>query len=303
MSSEDLSPEAILARATAARGDIFPEWKPVAYALPQTYDLINRTGSYLHQYHGQSAEEQALSGPMRELIAIPALCAKGDIRHCANHVRRLYRMGITNKVLLEAASAYATVTGWASMTFVSLAIMEANNPDYPFGKLPEGGEPKTLTPFPELQMGRARKKGKSGESLLDTPEWRYAAGIDPELSKRCAAFVDHCLLAGGATDEHLGPGPRELIAIAALCTRGEIDLAAQHILRAYEYGMTKRQVLEAIACVLPMFGMVTGQLGWRAMRLADAARKGKSLPPQAVSGGRKAKGGSKTVRKSKKPGH
>jgi alkylhydroperoxidase/carboxymuconolactone decarboxylase family protein YurZ len=272
---EDLSPEAILARATAARGDIFPEWKPVAYALPQTYDLINKTGSYLHQYHGQSPDEQALSGPMRELIAIPALCAKGDIRHSANHVRRLYRMGVTNKVLLEAASAFGTVTGWASMTFVSLAIMEANNPDYPFGKLPEGGEPKTLTPFPELKMGRKRK-GTAREGLLDTPEWRYAAGIDPELARRCAAFVDHCLLAGGAKDEHLGPGPRELIAIAALCTRGEVDLAAQHIRHAYDYGMTKRQVLEAIACVLPMSGMVTGQLGWRAMRLADASRKGES---------------------------
>lgn len=273
---EDLSPEAILARATAARGDIFPEWKPIAYALPQTYDLINKTGSYLHQYHGQSAAEQALSGPMRELIAIPALCAKGDIRHSANHVRRLYRMGITNKVLLEAASAFGTVTGWASMTFVSLAIMEANNPDYPFGKLPEGGEPKTLTPFPELKMGRNRKS-KGSESLLDTPEWRYAAGIDPELARRCAAFVDHCLLAGGAKDELLGPGPRELIAIAALCTRGEVDLAAQHIRRAYEYGMTRRQVLEAIACVLPMSGMVTGQLGWRAMQLADSARRKRKI--------------------------
>ena len=76
-------------------------------------------------------------------------------------------------------------------------------------------------------------------------------------------------------DEHLGPGPRELIAIAALCTRGEVELAAQHIRRAYDYGMTKRQVLEAIACVLPMSGMVTGQLGWRAMRLADKL-KGKN---------------------------
>ena len=284
----NMSPEAILARATAARGDIFPEWKPIAYALPQTYDLINRTGSYLHQYHGQSPDEQALSGPMRELIAIPALCAKGDIRHSANHVRRLYRMGVTNKVLLEAASAFGTVTGWASMTFVSLAIMEANNPEYPFGKLPDGGEPKTLTPFPELKMGRSRKS-KGSESLLDTPEWRYAAGIDPELARRCATFVDHCLLAGGAKDEALGPGPRELIAIAALCTRGEVEIAAQHIRRAYDYGMTRRQVLEAIACVLPMSGMVTGQLGWRAMRLADASRKGES---------RKAKGGSGTARKT-----
>ena len=272
--SEDLSPEAILARATAARGDIFPEWKPIAYALPQTYDLINKTGSYLHQYHGLSAGKQALSGPMRELIAIPALCAKGDMRHSPNHIRRIYRMGVTNKMILEAAAAFGTVVGWSSMTFVSLAILEANSPDYPFGNLPEGGEPKTLTPFPEMTMGRSRKSkgtGKENESLLDSPEWRYAAGIDPELARRCAAFVDHCLAAGGAKDEHLGPGPRELIAIAALCMRGEVDLAAQHIRRAYDYRMTRRQVLEAISCVLPMSGMVTGQLGWRAMRLADAA--------------------------------
>jgi alkylhydroperoxidase/carboxymuconolactone decarboxylase family protein YurZ len=266
---DDLSPEAILARATAARGDIFPEWKPIAYALPRTYDLINRTGSYLHQYHGQRPEEQALSGAMRELIAIPALCAKGDMRHAPNHVRRIYRMGVTNAVILEAASAFGTVVGWSSMTFVSLAIMEANDPAYPYGKLPEGGEPKTLTPFPELGQGRASKR-TAGESLLDTPEWRYAAEIDPELAKRCAAFVDHCLLAGGANDEQLGPGPRELIAIAALATRGEVDLAAQHIRRAYDYGMSKRQVLEAISCVLPMSGMVTGQLGLRAMLLAES---------------------------------
>jgi hypothetical protein len=52
-----------------------------------------------------------------------------------------------------------------------------------------------------------------------------------------------------------------------------VDLAAQHIRRAYDYGMTKRQVLEAIACVLPMSGMVTGQLGLRAMQLADAMQE------------------------------
>lgn len=265
---ESLKPEDVLARATAARGDIFPEWKPIAYALPQTYDLINRTGSYLHQYHGQAPEQQALSGPMRELIAIPALCAKGDMRHAPNHIRRIYRMGVTNKVILEAASAFGTVVGWSSMTFVSLAIIEANDPAYPYGKLPDGGEPRELTPFPELAMGRVRRRGRD-PSLADAPEWRYAAGVDAELARRCAQFVDHCLLAGGAKDEHLGPGPRELIAIAALCTRGEAGLAARHIRRAYDYGMTRRQALEAISCVLPMSGMVTGQIGLRALRLAD----------------------------------
>ena len=268
---DDLTPEAVLARATKARGDIFPEWKPVAYASPKTYHLINETASYLHQYHGQAGAAGKLSAQMRELIAIPALCAKGDMRHAPNHIRRCYRMGMTDKIIFEGAIAYASVVGWAaSILQVSLAIMEANNPQYPFGELPPGGAPRELTPFPELAQGRNRKSTQA-ESLANTPEWRYAAQIDPELAKRAAAFVDHCLLNGGADDELLGPGPRELIAIAALCTRGEVDLAVEHIRRAYEYGMSKRNVLEAICCVIPMTGMITAQLGLRAMQKADAA--------------------------------
>jgi alkylhydroperoxidase/carboxymuconolactone decarboxylase family protein YurZ len=265
---QNLSPEAILARATTARGDIFPEWKPIAYALPKTYHLINETGSYLHQYHGQSASVEQLSGPMRELIAIPALCAKGDMRHAPNHIRRAYRMGLTNRALLEGASAFATVAGWSSMTFVSLAILEANSADYPFGKLPPGGEPKELTPFPEMNLGRTRQNSAQA-SFADTPEWRYAAQIDAELVRRAAAFVDHCMAVDKDKDTILGAGPRELIVIAALCTRGEIELAAEHIRSAYDYGMTRRNVLEAICCVLPMNGMATGTLGLRAMQRAD----------------------------------
>jgi len=269
--NEDLSPEAVLARATNARGDIFPEWKPVAQASPRTYHLINQTVSYLHQYHGQAESSEKLSRPMRELISIPALCAKGDLRHAPNHVRRAYREGLTNKVLFEGATAFASVVGWGgSLTFVSLAIIEANNPLYPFGQLPPGGEPRELTPFAEMSMGRQRKSTGS-QSLADTPEWRYAAGIDPELARCAAAFIDHCLLAESAADEVLGPGPRELIAIAALCTRGEVGLAAQHMRRAYDYGMTRRNVLEAICCVVPMTGMISAQLGLRAMQLADSA--------------------------------
>jgi alkylhydroperoxidase/carboxymuconolactone decarboxylase family protein YurZ len=268
---EDLSPEAILARATAARGDIFPEWKLIAYASPKTYHLINEAGSYLHQYHGQSASAEQLSGPMRELIAIPALCARGDMRHAPNHIRRAYRMGLTNRALFEGAAAFATVSGWSSMTFVSLAIMEANSADYPFGQLPAGGEPKELTPFSEMSLGRTRQS-RAPESLAATPEWQYAAGIDAELVHRVSAFADHCMaVEDGVTTEDaiLGAGPRELIVIAALCTRGEIELAAEHMRRAYDYGMTRRHVLEAICCVLPMNGMATGTLGLRAMQRAN----------------------------------
>lgn len=266
--TRELSPEAVLAHAAKARGDIFPEWKVLAYASPQTYDLVTHTGGYFHKYHGESSEEQQLSGPMRELIATPALASKGDFRHAPNHVRRMYRMGLTNRLIMEAAAAFSTVTGWATIANTGYVIMEANSPDYPFGTLPEGGEPKTLTRFPELAMGRTRK-GTAEDSVLDAPEWRYAARIDAELARRAAGWIDHCLLAGGAKDELLGPGPRELIVIAALCTRGEIDLTAQHVRRAYHYGMSRRQVLEAISSIVPMTGMVSMQLGLRAIQTAD----------------------------------
>ena len=268
--AHDLTPEAVLERATKARGDIFPEWKPFAHAAPETYHFINETVSYFHQYLGQLDSAERLSAPMRELIAIPALCAKGDLRHAPNHVRRAYRAGLTNKALFEAATSYAPVVGWASITFVSLAIIEANNPLYPYGQLPPGGEPKALTPFPEMEIGRERQRGRP-DRLADTPEWRYAAEIDPELARRATAFVDHCLLAEGAGDAILGPGPRALISIAALCTRGEAGLAADHVRRAYDYGMTRRNVLEAICCIIPMSGMVSGQIGLRAMQLVDGA--------------------------------
>lgn len=265
----DLSPAAVLARATAARGDIFPEWKTLVYASPKTYHLINQTVSYLHQYHGQQAGAGQLSVQMRELIAIPALCSKGDLRHAPNHIRRMYREGLTNKVLFEGATAFASVVGWASLTYVSLAIEQANSADYPFGKLPPGGEPKRVKPFPEMALGRARVDGGAPDSLAESEEWRYAKAIDAELVKRASAFVDHCTSADGTPDNILGPGPRALIVIAALCMRGEIDLAEEQIRRAYDYGMTRRQVLDAICCVVPMSGMVSATLGLRAMRRVD----------------------------------
>ena len=232
---------------------------------------MNETVRYLHQYDARGNSTDRLSRPMRELIAIPALCAKSDLRHAPNHVRRAYRLGLTNKALFEAASAFAAVVGWGGgLTFMSLAIMEANNPFYAFGELPPGGEPRELTPFPEMDMGRAPASTQRN-SLAASPEWQFIAGIDAELAKRTAAFVDHCLLAEGAAEEILGPGPRELIAIAALCTRGAVDIAADHIRRAYDCGMSRRQVLEAICCVVPMTGMLSAQYGARAMKLAEEA--------------------------------
>lgn len=265
-----LSAQDVMERFVAERGDLFEEFHLMAAVIPDTVNLIRTTAGYVHFYENQTTEDQALSGPMRELIATCQLCAKNDDRFAPNHVRRLYRMGITNRVIFEAAASIAPIVGWSTVAHVAQAILTANKPEYRYGVLPPGGEPRELTPFPELAIGRARS-GVIRDRLLETPEWRYVARIDPELARRGSAFVDHCLLAEGARDALLGPGVRELIAVAALCVRGEVDLAARHIERAYAYGISRRQVLEAISCVLPMTGTLTVQIGARAMRLAERA--------------------------------
>ena len=267
--SQDMSAEAVIARAIARRGEIFDEFRLLANESPRTYDLISRTAGYMHHYKGSEAAGQQLSGAMRELIALCQLAAKGDDRFAANHVRRLWERGVTNKVMIEAATAIAAVVGWSTVAHVAQAIINATDPAYPYGKIPPDGAPKTVTPFPELSLGR-EKRGAESESMLDTPEWQYIAELEPGLARAAAAWADYCLLPDGASDEQLGPGPRELIAIAALCARGEVDLAAQHIRRAYRYGMTKLQVLEGISCVLPMTGAITMQIGARAMKMADS---------------------------------
>jgi alkylhydroperoxidase/carboxymuconolactone decarboxylase family protein YurZ len=268
--ADDMSPEAVIARAIARRGEIFDEFRLLATESPRTYDLISRTAGYMHHYKGSESAGQQLSGAMRELIALCQLAAKGDDRFAANHVRRLWERGVTNKVMLEAATAIAAVVGWSTIAHVALAILTANDPAYPYGKLPAGGAPKTLTPFRELAIGRGKPAAES-ESMMDTAEWNYIARLEPGLARAAAAWVDYCLLPEGAQDEALGPGPRELIAIAALCARGETELAAQHMRRAYRYGITQLQVLEAISCVLPMTGAITMQIGARAMQLAEGA--------------------------------
>jgi alkylhydroperoxidase/carboxymuconolactone decarboxylase family protein YurZ len=265
--AEQLTADQLMAAFIKERGDIFSEFAMMSREIPEAVDAIRRAAGYVHFYEGQTTEDQVLSGPMRELIALCQLCAKNDDRFAPNHVRRLYRFGITNRVMLDAALGIGAIVGWSTVAHVAQAIEAANNRDYPFGEFPEEGAPKTLTPFPELEQGR----GPSGraDSILETEEWKYVAAIDPVLAERAAGFVDRALAVTPSAGDQLGPGPRELVAIAALCYRGEVEIAAQHIRRAYALGMTKKQVLEAISCVLPMTGAVTVQIGARAMMLAD----------------------------------
>jgi len=263
-----LSAEAVIEKAIAARGDVFPEWRLIAETSPETMAMVTNTGGYLHKYEGVGDAEQQLSVQMRELIATPAICSKSDLRHAPNHVRRMYRLGMTDKVILEGALAFAMVVGWATMLNVSYAIMTAKSSDYPFGKLPAGGGPKELTPFPELDIGRKRLRG-ADEPVSDGAAWHYGASIDPELVKRISAWSNWSGGVEGGEGALLGPGPRSLIIVAALATRGEVERAVRFVRRAYDYGMSKRQVLEAISAVVPMTGMISLEIGLEAMRLAD----------------------------------
>ena len=267
---ENFDADAIIRRATARRGDIFPEFHIFIRSIPKAYALNQRTAGYVHQYSELGTADQVLSLPMRELIATTQLCAKGDDRFAPNHVRRMWRLGVTNRVMFEAALAMAMASGWSTIGHVALAVLTAGDPAYKDGAIPEGGEPKALTPFPELSQGRTRIHA-CDERLLDDPDWKDIAQIDPELAARTATLVDYAQLVAGAADEDLlGPGPRALITIAGLCSRGFTELAARHIRRAYAYAMTRRQVFEAISCVLPMGGTPALQIGMQAIRQAEA---------------------------------
>lgn len=267
-SRDKLDPDALVKRIIALRGDLFGEFKVVATTVPDTQLLMFEAAGYMHSYETLTAEDQMLSAPMRELIAVCQLAAQHDGRFAANHVRRLYRLGIPDRVIFEAGEAISPVVGWSVLSHIALAIITANDPNYPEGKLPPGGSPKEITPFREMELGRNRVPQET-ESIATTPEFRYVAGIDPELARRTAAFVDHCLTRPPRAGKALGPGVRELVTLAALCVRGEAELAARHIRRAYDCGLSQREVLEAISCIVPMTGAVSLMVGARAMQLAE----------------------------------
>jgi alkylhydroperoxidase/carboxymuconolactone decarboxylase family protein YurZ len=264
-----IDPVELMRKYTEERGDIFPEFHYMAQHRPRTVHYIHRTAGYILRNKNQETPDQELSLVMRELIATCILSSKGDERFAANHVRRLYRLGITNAVILEAGEGMAPVFGHSSISHVAQSILLANDPDYPFGEMPETGEPAELTPFPEMTLGS--DEAPQGSALMDDPDWQYASRIDPELVQRTAEFVDHCLGTKRVEPNVLPVCARLLVAIAALCVRGELEIMADYIRRAYQAGANRRKVLEAISCAHNMTGAVSVQMGLKAMQLAEDA--------------------------------
>ena len=237
--------EAIIAKSIRDRGDMFAEFQLFMRAQPKAAALNQRVAGYVHQYKNQEGPDQVLSLPMRELIATVMLAAKGEDRFAPNHVRKLWREGVTNEPIFEAAFAMATVLGWTVIGHTCTAVQLAGDPNYREGQVPEGGVPKTMTPFPELSQGRVRV-APCEEGLLSEPEWQDIKKLDPVMAERVAALIDHALIADGPVADNvlLGPGVRELIAIAGLCSRGQEVKAARHMKRAIAYGMTAKQITQ-----------------------------------------------------------
>jgi alkylhydroperoxidase/carboxymuconolactone decarboxylase family protein YurZ len=265
---EKIDPAELMRQYRADRGDIFAEVDLMAREIPHTVHLLHRSAGYLLVNKNQSTPDQLLSVQMRELIATAHLSAKGAERFAPNHVRRLYRLGVTNRLILEAAEGVAPILGHSAILHAAKAIVDANDPAYPVGELPPGGEPKEIVPFPELQLGRERKQ-PIVERLLDTAEWRTASSIDLEFATRSAAFVDHCLGLGRNDSMLLGPGIRAMLAATGACVRGRVDSAAGLIGRAYAYGLDRRRIFEAICVTMNMTGAETVKIGVAALEKAD----------------------------------
>ncbi|MFE7439445.1 carboxymuconolactone decarboxylase family protein [Streptomyces chartreusis] len=246
--------EALVQQLIRERGDIFGEFELIAFARPRTLELMHRCAGYVHHYEGQTLDDQVLSPPFRELIATVQLVARRDHGFAPNHVRRLYRMGVTDSVIIEAAEAIAPVEGWSTIGGVCRAIRTANDPDYATGELPPGGPPTQVVPFAEMDLASTVPRDAEAAGLLRA--WDELTPIDSELAERFRSFVLHCWYDDG--DGRVLPSTaRLLIAISALCARGLSDVARDHMAIALAAGATRRQIIEAVSCVLPMTGSAT----------------------------------------------
>jgi alkylhydroperoxidase/carboxymuconolactone decarboxylase family protein YurZ len=228
-------------------------------------------GDYLHHYEQAGYQGQQLSTQFRELIATLMLAVVGHQRFAARHIRRLYRLGVTSQVVIDAFWAASPFVGRAHVLTGVRCVYLAEDPTNLEGSLPSDGPPRVLSDFPELHFGDTPFERSS---LASTPEWQLIARVDPRLAELTVDFYAEIL---GANENGrswtLPPASRELIAVVCLSWRGLSELAAEHVRTALESGLEVKHILEALSAAVPMTGLVTLQVGARAVLLAvrDAA--------------------------------
>jgi alkylhydroperoxidase/carboxymuconolactone decarboxylase family protein YurZ len=256
---------------SSAYGREAPFWE--AALLRQFTPVAPDTGlgDYVHHYEQPGYPGQRLSTQFRELVATLMLAVVGHQRFAARHIRRLYRLGVTSQVVIDTFWAASPVVGRAHVLTGMRCVHLADDPTNLEGSLPPDGPPRTLTDFPELHLGG--KPGADGgrASLADTPEWRLIAQVDPRLAALTLDFYAQ-ILGESQTGRPwtLPPASRELIAIVCLSWRGLVELAADHVRGALQSGVDVQYILEALSAAVPMTGLVTLQMGARAVLLAQA---------------------------------
>ncbi|HKZ08464.1 MAG TPA: carboxymuconolactone decarboxylase family protein [Methylomirabilota bacterium] len=88
--------DALIARMTAARGYIYPEWE---FAARQDPDFVD---AYNHIYELSLGEGRHVSAKVREFVAIALLCFRGaDKSGLVAHMKRAMRLGATREELFE----------------------------------------------------------------------------------------------------------------------------------------------------------------------------------------------------------
>jgi alkylhydroperoxidase/carboxymuconolactone decarboxylase family protein YurZ len=250
---------------TRAYGREAPFWEAALLQqyTPRTPDV--NLGDYVHHYERVESQDQLLSTQFRELIATLMLAVVGHQRFAARHIRRLYRLGVTSQVIVDVFWAASPFIGRAHVLTGIRCIHLANDASNLEGTLPPGGAPTSLTDFAELHLSNT---GPGSRILADTPEWQLVTQIDPRLAELTLEFYEEVM--GGSRSWTLPVAARELIAIVCLAWRGMVDLTADHVRVALACGVDLRQVLEALSAAVPMTGLVTLQVGARAMILAQS---------------------------------
>jgi alkylhydroperoxidase/carboxymuconolactone decarboxylase family protein YurZ len=231
-------------------------------------------GDYVHHYEQAGDASQRLSTQFRELIATLMLAVVGHQRFAARHIRRLYRLGVTSQVVIDTFWAASPFVGRAHVLTGMRCVHLADDPTNLEGSLPPDGPPQSLTDFPELHLGDTPWQPSS---LASTPEWRLISEVDPRLAQLTLEFYAEIMGANQADRTWtLPPATRELIAIVCLSWRGLVELAADHVHIALESGLEVQHVLEALSAAVPMTGLVTLQIGARAVLLAQSDRTSKA---------------------------
>ena len=88
--------EALIARMTAARGYIYPEWELAARQDPEFVEAYNRI------YELGLGEGRHVSAKVREFVAIALLAFRGvDRSGLVAHMQRAMRLGATREEIFE----------------------------------------------------------------------------------------------------------------------------------------------------------------------------------------------------------